>query len=122
MNEDSAIVTKTTANYRLEGADGVLSLLQYLERKMLVRTPHDRSRNSSICNIDAAGRDLVELISDDPNMVDQVGRRRTMSLGSKKSRTSSIGSSTSGNDLRKKTLQIQTKRSREEATQLNLTN
>ena len=54
------------------GADGVLSLLQYLERKMLVRTPKDRSRSSSICNIDAAGRDFVELISDDPNLVDQV--------------------------------------------------
>ena len=57
----------------------------------------------------------------------QVGRRRTMSLGSKKTRTTSIGSSGSvgrsdiGNDLRRKTLQIQTKRSREEANQLNLT-
>ena len=39
---------------------------------MLVRTPKDRSRSSSICNIDAAGRDFVELISDDPNVVDQV--------------------------------------------------
>ena len=54
------------------GADGVLSLLQYLERKMLVRTPKDRSRSSSTCNIDTAGRDFVELISDDPNLVDEV--------------------------------------------------
>ena len=54
------------------GADGVLSLLQYLERKMLVRTPKEGSRSSSICNVDAAGRDFVELISDDPNLVDQV--------------------------------------------------
>ena len=50
-----------------------------------------------------------------------------MSLGSKKTRTTSVGSSGNigrsdiGNDLRRKTLQIQTKRSREEANQLNLT-
>ena len=49
----------------------------------------------------------MELISDEPNMVDQVSvRRRTMSLGSNKaprSRTSSFGSA-QAQSLRRKTL------------------
>ena len=43
------------ANYRLEGPDGVLSLLKYLERKMLGRTPKTLSRASSILSVETAG-------------------------------------------------------------------
>ena len=69
-----------------------------------------------------AGRDIVEMISDDPNLVDQINgsRRRTMSLGSKKSRSGSVGGS-NGNDLRRKTLHFQAKRSLDESTQQNST-
>ena len=120
INEDASVITKTSANYRLEGPDGVLSLLKYLEKQMLGRTPKSLSRASSFLSLDNS-RDFVEMITDEPNTVDQVSgtRRRTSSLGSKaalaRSRTSSLGSNAS---LRRKTLntQLQTKLSREEQT------
>ena len=95
-----------------------MSLLKYLERQMLGRTPKTLSRASSILSLEAGGRDFVEMITDEPNTVDQVGRRRTSSLGSKaalRSRTSSLGSNAS---LRRKTLNtnLQTRLSREETT------
>ena len=75
---------------------------------MVGRTPTAGalSRASSVLSIETAGRDLVDLISDEPNVVDSGSRGRTSSLGSIKyghprSRTSSLGSSQS---LRRKTL------------------
>ena len=76
---------------------------------MVGRTPTAGalSRASSALSIETAGRDLVDLISDEPNVVDSgISRGRTSSLGSIKyghprSRTSSLGSSQS---LRRKTL------------------
>ena len=66
---------------------------------MVGRTPTAGalSRASSVLSIETAGRDLVDLISDEPNVVDSGSRRRTSSLGSIKS----LGSSQS---LRRKTL------------------
>ena len=112
------------------GPDAVLSLLHYLERKMLSRTPKELSRSSSVLSVDGGQRDFEAMISDEPNVADQVSggggggssRRRTMSLGSKKSRsrTASIGS---GTDLRRITLHNQTRqKSREEPLQINQTN
>lgn len=138
INEDSEIITRSYANYRLEGtylsfllhkhnanfltpifqgSDGVLSLLKYLERKMLGRTPKSLSRASSVMSIEAIGRDFVEFIPDETNFADKGMRRRTLSQGSKgliRSRTSSQGS---GASLRRKTLNasLQTRMSRDES-------
>ena len=88
---------------------------------MLSRTPKELSRSSSVLSVDGQ-RDFEAMISDEPNVVDQVSssRRRTMSLGSKKSRSRTA--STSGTDLRKITLHNQTRqKSREETLPINQT-
>lgn len=99
---------------------------------MLGRTPKTLSRASSIMSVETVGRDFVELISDEPNTVDQVTmRRRTMSLGSKgapRARTTSLGACSpatsvqqSKESLRRKTLNasLQAKVSRDESMKNN---
>ena len=92
-----------------------MSLLKYLERKLLGRTPKTLSRASSIVSIEGMNRDLIEMILDDPNGSDQPSvRRRTMSQGSI-GRSKGKNSSTHSPSLRKKTLNASfQKRSREE--------
>ena len=108
------------------GPDGVLSLLRYLERRMLGRTtelsttPKKLSRASSRNELSGMNRDLLEMILDDKAENQASGRRRTFSQGSYKkySRTHSINASQEGSPLnlrRKTTLnQALQKHSREE--------
>ena len=108
------------------GPDGVLSLLRYLERRMLGRTtelsttPKKLSRASSRNELSGMNRDLLEMILDDKTENQASGRRRTFSQGSYKkySRTHSINASQEGSPLnlrRKTTLnQALQKHSREE--------
>ena len=72
------------------GPDGVLSLLRYLERRMLGRTtelsttPKKLSRASSRNELSGMNRDLLEMILDDKAENQASGRRRTFSQGSYK--------------------------------------
>lgn len=122
MNEDSTVITRTDADYRLAGTDGVLSLLKFLERKLVGKTPKTLSRASSVISVGGPDRDMVEF-TDGQTSPEQIGgptgtttiRRRTCSQGSKgfRSRTSSQGSNGS---LRRKTLNysLQSRLSRDE--------
>jgi len=62
-NEDTDVITKTTADYRLAGPGGVLLLLQFLEKRLLGKTPKtSMSRASSVISVD---RDFVEIITNE---------------------------------------------------------
>ena len=107
------------------GPDGVLSLLRYLERRMLGRTtelsttPKKLSRASSRNELSGMNRDLLEMILDDKAENQAAsGRRRTFSQGSYKNYSrSSKNASVEGSplNLRRKTLNASLqKRSMEE--------